>query len=134
MEKERSKLQGILQCKCPRCRQGDVFEKPAFSLNFAKTYRNCSVCNLKFERTMGFWWSAMYVSYAFTVAHLITVMVAINILTKERPALWVFFTAILGSFIFFVPAYFRYSRVIVLYFLGGTNYTTNPEVWEAQGE
>lgn len=83
---------------------------------------------------MGFWWSAMYVSYAFTVAHLITVMLTINILTAERPALWVFFTAILGTFIFFVTAYFRYSRIIVLYFLGGVKYNSNPKVWEAQGE
>jgi hypothetical protein len=76
----------------------------------------------------------MYVSYGFTVAHMIILMVAINILTDERPALWVFFAAILGSFMFFVPVYFRYARVIVLYFLGGIKYNTNPKVWEAQGE
>ncbi|AFM04400.1 hypothetical protein Fleli_2016 [Bernardetia litoralis DSM 6794] len=134
MEKERSKSQAILQCKCPRCRKGDIFEKAAFSINFAKTYRNCSVCNLKYERTMGFWWSAMYMSYAFTVAHLITVMVAINILTQERPALWVFFTAILGTFMFLVPVYFRYARTLVLYLLGGVKYSSNPEVWEEEGE
>ncbi|WP_338815013.1 DUF983 domain-containing protein [Bernardetia sp. Wsw4-3y2] len=134
MENELSKSQAILQCKCPRCRKGEIFENSAFSLNFAKTHKNCPVCNLKYERILGFFWSAMYVSYAFTVAHMITLMVAINVLTDERPALWVFFAAIIGSFVFFVPVYFRYSRVIVLYFLGGIKYNPNPKVWEEQGE
>ncbi len=134
MEKELSKFQGILQCKCPRCRQGDIFENSAISINFAKTYKNCSVCNLRYERILGFFWSAMYVSYGFTVAHMITLMVAINVLTDQRPALWVFFVAIIGSFMFFVPVYFRYSRVIVLYTLGRIKYSNDPKVWEQQGE
>ncbi|PIY09446.1 MAG: DUF983 domain-containing protein [Flexibacter sp. CG_4_10_14_3_um_filter_32_15] len=134
MEKERSKFQAILQCKCPRCRKGDVFVNSAISLSFAKTHRNCSVCNLKYERILGFFWSAMYVSYAFAVLHMLILMVTISVLTEERPALWVFFVSILGSFMLFVPLYFRYSRVIVLYLLGGINYSSNPKVWEEEGE
>jgi len=61
-------------------------------------------------------------------------MVTISVLTEERPALWVFFVSILGSFMLFVPLYFRYSRVIVLYLLGGINYSSNPKVWEEEGE
>ncbi len=134
MENERSQLQAILQCKCPRCRKGDIFEKPALSINFSKTYKNCPVCNLRYERILGFFWSAMYVSYGFTVVHMITLMAAITIFTEQRPPLWVFFSAIIGSFMFFVPVYFRYSRVIVLYTLGGTKYSNNPKVWQQEGE
>jgi len=76
----------------------------------------------------------MYVSYAFAVLHMLILMVTISVLTEERPALWVFFVSILGSFMLFVPLYFRYSRVIVLYLLGGINYSSNPKVWEEEGE
>ncbi|WP_291725078.1 DUF983 domain-containing protein [Bernardetia sp.] len=136
MGKERSKFQAILQCKCPRCRQGDIFVKSAFHYKFAKTHRNCPVCNLKYERTLGFWWTAMYISYAFNVAHVITVLFAVNILSENRPDLWVYFASILGTFIFFIPFYFRYSRVITLHLpvFSNVKYSNDPKVWEAQGE
>lgn len=136
MEKERSQLQALIQCKCPRCRKGDIFENSALSFNFAKTYKNCPVCNLKYERTLGFFWTAMYISYSFTVAHLVIVMVAINLLTEQRPPLWVFFASVLGSFMFFVPVYFRYSRVLLLYLpiFANVTYSNDPRVWEQEGE
>ena len=136
MGKERSKFQAILQCKCPRCRKGDIFEHSAFSFKFAKTYRNCPVCNLKYERTLGFWWTAMYISYAFNVAHVITVLTVIAIFTEKRPELWVYFAAILGSFVFFFTLYFRYSRVLVLHIpiFSSVSYSNDPKVWQAQGE
>jgi uncharacterized protein (DUF983 family) len=57
----------LVSCKCPRCRKGRVFPYSAFNLfAFSKTNDNCPNCGLKFEHETGFFWAAMYISYAFS--------------------------------------------------------------------
>lgn|SRR5690606_2276763 len=60
----------ILKCKCPRCRQGDMFqEKNPYKLkSFMKMYENCPVCKQPFELEVGFYYGSAYVSYGLTVA------------------------------------------------------------------
>ena len=69
-------LYSVLRNKCPRCHQGDVFEyKHPFRKNFDKMHATCSQCHLKYEKEPGFFYGAMYVSYALMVAVFVTLWV-----------------------------------------------------------
>lgn len=64
-----TKLYSIFGNKCPRCHEGDFFEKSnPYTKDFDKMNHYCNSCGENFERETGFYYGAMYVSYAFTVA------------------------------------------------------------------
>ena len=69
MIKKGTKLYSILHFKCPQCHEGDFFVSNAY--NFKKVgeiYTNCYKCNLKFSKEPGFYFGAMYISYAIGIA------------------------------------------------------------------
>ncbi len=73
-------------------------------------HERCPVCDLRFEREQGYFLGAMYVSYALGLA----VLGSLVILTwwlvgLENP--WNLAPSVV-IFLLFVPAIFRYSRVI----------------------
>lgn len=69
-------LYSVTKNKCPRCHQGDVFAyKQPFKKGFDKMYTHCSHCALKYEKEPGFFYGAMYVSYALMVALFVTLWV-----------------------------------------------------------
>ncbi len=49
---------------CPRCRQGEMFEKMDIR-HPLKMHKRCAVCGLKFEPEPGFFYGAMFISYIF---------------------------------------------------------------------
>ncbi len=106
-----SKLYSILHIKCPRCHEGDIF-KAGFSYRFSKItgmYTHCPHCNLKYEREPGFFYGAMYVSYALTVALWIAVAV-VHFVLSDTINPWLFiFTGIMLLFIL-LPGIYRISR------------------------
>jgi len=116
---ELTKLQAVLQCKCPRCRQGDIFTGSAYAFKLQKTNVYCPHCNLKFEREPGHFYVAMFVSYAMNVAEIITLAVASYIfgLKLNYENLWYFVTIILVGVLLLSPINYRYSRVILLHWL-----------------
>ena len=63
-------LYSVSHNKCPRCHSGDVFiSKNPFNLKtFDKIHEKCSSCGLLYEKEPGFFYGAMYVSYAIMVA------------------------------------------------------------------
>lgn len=103
--------------KCPRCRKGDMFNAPLFSFKSRKMKSHCPHCGLKFEKEPGYFYVAMYVSYAFVVAELVTACVATYIFTHNLESPWLYLTvAILAAFIM-APFNYRYSRVVLMYWL-----------------
>ncbi len=116
---ELSKFQAFLQCKCPRCRKGDIFTGSAYSLRLQKTNVSCPHCNLKFEREPGFFYVAMFVSYAMNVAEIITIGVASYVLglALVYENLWYYVGLILAGVLLLSPINYRYSRVILLHYL-----------------
>ncbi|MFC4210842.1 DUF983 domain-containing protein [Pedobacter lithocola] len=116
---ELSKFQAVIQCKCPRCRKGDIFSGNAYAFKLQKTNINCPVCNLKFEREPGFFYVSMFVSYAMNVAEIITIGVASYILGLELvyENLWYYVGLILFGVLLLSPINYRYSRVILLHWL-----------------
>lgn len=117
--KEVSKFRAVLGARCPRCRRGHIFSGSAYAFRLQRTSENCPVCNLKFEREPGFFYVAMFVSYAMSVAEIITIGCACYILglplVYER--LWHYFFAIVTGVLILSPINYRYSRVILLHYL-----------------
>jgi uncharacterized protein (DUF983 family) len=115
-------LPAILEAKCPRCRQGNIYTYPLINFpKFAKTNKHCPVCKLQFEREPGFFFGAMYISYGFSVAIvLVTAFIAFYLL--EDPSLLFLAVLIPSVSILALPFSFRYSRVLYLYAFGGVRY------------
>jgi uncharacterized protein (DUF983 family) len=71
MEKEPSQFKAALHAKCPRCRTGNMFAGPMYSFGSQKMNEKCSHCGLIFEREPGYFYVAMFVSYAMNVAEMV---------------------------------------------------------------
>lgn len=62
---ELSLLQSVLKLKCPRCRQGDLFDSKS-SFNYkqlTKMPKACPVCDQNYLPEPGFYYGAMFISY-----------------------------------------------------------------------
>ena len=98
-------LQGIVQSRCPGCRQGPVFE------TFMTMHKSCSVCGTVYEREHGFFLMAIFVGYM------------INAVILAPAALWGYFTdhltialaiIIVAILLLIIPT-FHYARMVWLY-------------------
>jgi len=116
----------LIHAKCPRCRRGNMFANSIYGLQSQKMNTTCSHCGLLFERETGYFYVAMLISYAMFVAEMISLAVAIYVLSGSSNP-WVYLIIILTVGILLSPFNFRYSRVSLLYWLTpGVNY--NPEL------
>ncbi|WP_345210503.1 DUF983 domain-containing protein [Mucilaginibacter gynuensis] len=106
----------FLRAKCPRCRIGQVFANSMYGLSRQKMNETCPHCHLTFEIEPGYFYVAMFVSYAMNVAEFISVAVAISVLTGSNDP-WLYTIIILSVCVILSPFNFRYSRVILLYWL-----------------
>ena len=114
----------IFKCKCPRCREGDMFqEKNPYKLKtFMKMNENCPVCKQPFELEVGFYYGSAYVSYAITVALSAFTFVAwwfiIGFsLDDNRVFYWLLTNAVL--LILMQPYLMRFARTLWLSFFVG---------------
>ena len=108
----RPKFLSFLLCKCPRCGQEKVFRHSPFNLlKFSDTREKCGHCNLDYVPEPGFFFGAMYWSYAILVALIVTLSVAMSILGYFDYAVFVIPIAIISL----LPFIFRYSRMLMLY-------------------
>jgi len=112
-----SKIEAVLEAKCPRCRRGRIFSGPIYSLKGQKMNDHCSNCGMKFEVEPGYFYAAMYVSYALNVAQIVITAILTYYLSgkSESPMLYI---GVIFSVIFLLaPFNYRYSRVILLHWL-----------------
>lgn len=117
----RTFLAGLLQSRCPRCRNGKLFKYPVSDLKkFSIMNETCPSCGVRLQPEPGFYQGAMYVSYAFTVAIIISLSIVLYYLGD--PSDWVYIGSIITVMILLVPLNFRYSRVVYLYLFGGLKY------------
>jgi len=111
------KLQAMLRTKCPRCRRGNMFEGAIYSLGTNRINIKCPFCGMIFEIEPGYFYAAMYVSYAFNVAEGITTCLLTWLVTGNTDSPWLYLCTILIGLVLLSPLNFRYSRVILLYWL-----------------
>ena len=74
----RGYLTSAMSCRCPRCREGKLFQHPV-SIRLKKNMqmnKDCPVCGQATEIEVGFYYGTSYVSYAMTVALSIATLAA----------------------------------------------------------
>jgi uncharacterized protein (DUF983 family) len=91
----------LLKCKCPRCRQGDMFvnKNPYALRETMKMNRECPVCGQPLNIEVGFYYGSSYVSYAVSVALSVATFVAWWVLIgfslqDNRFFYWMIFNAV----------------------------------------
>ncbi len=100
------RLVAIVLQRCPVCLQGKLF-RSLLSMN-----KTCPVCNLQFEREVGYFLNSMFAAY--TVGFLVLAPSAF-LLAWMDVSIAVFAIAITVETIVLWPIIFRYSRVIWLH-------------------
>jgi hypothetical protein len=83
-------------------------------------HRNCPYCGSTLEPEPGFYFGAMFVSYALSVALFITMWLVLYLLWDPSDMMYVIVIG-LGAVIF-TPISFRFSRILYLYWFGGISY------------
>jgi uncharacterized protein (DUF983 family) len=113
MLKKGSKLFSVFKGKCPVCHEGKVFTyKNVFHpQKFDKMEERCDKCNHKYEIEVGFFYGAMYVAYALTVAISVATFVITYLIYNDTPY-WVYIINILAVLVILAPFNFRAGRLI----------------------
>ncbi|MBA5791839.1 DUF983 domain-containing protein [Flavobacterium sp. xlx-214] len=72
-----SYVSNVLKGTCPNCGETKVFKEKGNPLIFKMPvmHEKCHKCNYSFHREPGFYFGAMYMSYALTVAEMVSVFV-----------------------------------------------------------
>lgn len=112
-----SQFLAVLNSKCPRCRRGKIFSGSLYGFNLQRTNETCSHCHMRFEIEPGFFYGAMYVSYAFVVAEMLNVGLLTYLITGNDKSPWLYIFSILLSVLALTPINYRYSKVLLLHFL-----------------
>ena len=62
-------IRNILESKCPNCNQGHIYNRKGWYFKLGKPEMNkkCNHCGYSFEKEPGFFFGAMYVSYALGI-------------------------------------------------------------------
>jgi uncharacterized protein (DUF983 family) len=81
----------------------------------------CEVCKANLNPEPDFYYGAMYISYGFSVAIVITTLVALNVLLV-KPELWMYLVMVLVLNSILLPLMLRYSKVLYLYLVGKLKY------------
>lgn len=112
MLKKGSKLYSILTGTCPRCQEESMYEdKNAYHLNKTlKMKEQCSHCGLTYQMEPSFFYGAMYVSYAVSVAFGVAAFIISNVFLGL--SLIPSFFVIIGTLVVFYPIILRLARNI----------------------
>lgn len=82
---------------------------------------SCPVCGQHYEPEPGFYWGAMYISFAFAVP-IVLVTGAVLYWFFGDPDTWVYVTAVSVIMLLLTPPSFRYARTVMLYAFGGVQF------------
>ncbi len=108
-----SKLYSIFGNKCPKCHKGDFFiNKSAYSKGFMKMHEHCRHCNEAFNKEVGFYYGAMYVSYGLNVALGIGLFLLFVVILKL--SLFTYLSLFFGVILLLFPWIIRISRLIYI--------------------
>ena len=109
-----TKVYSIVKSKCPRCHEGEFFVSRKFDLRTIGNVREaCSECGLKYEKEPGFYFGAMYVSYALGVAAFVTLWVSFNLFFDNIPIGWQI-GSIITAIVVFGPSLSALSKIIYI--------------------
>ncbi|WP_298526239.1 DUF983 domain-containing protein [uncultured Christiangramia sp.] len=108
-------VKDVIKGKCPNCKKADIFETKGNIILFRmpKMNERCEKCNFKFEKETGFFFGAMFVSYALAVAEMIASLIIFWVLIDLSPLI----VFLIIAFVAFISSTFnfRVSRSIWIY-------------------
>lgn len=109
-------LNSVVNNKCPRCHKGHVFlvKNPYRLKKLFNMYSRCNHCNLEYEREPGFFFGAMFVSYALAAGWFM-VWYAIQNFFLNLDTLQ-FAIGLVSSIVIMSPLSLRWSRLIWMNF------------------
>ncbi|MBK1441812.1 DUF983 domain-containing protein [Parapedobacter sp. ISTM3] len=111
-----SRIKAVITSKCPKCRVGNMFVGSTYGIKRQRMNDICPHCGFRFEIEPGYFYAAMYVSYAMSVAQVVTAgLLTYQITKSESP--WVYLAVLVAAIVIFAPFNFRYSRLILLHYL-----------------
>lgn len=119
MKKQPSYLAAVLKNKCPRCRKGNLFlQSNPYQLNsILHMHTHCQECGQPTEIEVGFYYGTGYVSYALSVAYMVSFFVAwyviIGFNINDNRIFWCLGSSIV-SIVLIQPLLMRLSRSIWL--------------------
>lgn len=119
---EKGLLPALLKGNCPRCRTGEMFTHGPWNIkHLGKMHQFCPACGHQFEEEPGFYYGAMYVSYALSTG-LFLLVSALLYFVFDDPELEVYVAAVTGIAILLYPLTFRYSRILFTYIFSAVSY------------
>jgi uncharacterized protein (DUF983 family) len=119
----KSEFRSALHGKCPKCRRGKMFASGTF-LN-QKMNEKCPHCGFHFEVEPGYFYVAMFVSFAMNIIIMVTFGVGTYLITHSEDP-WLYLPIVLIPPVLFSPLTFRYSRIVLLFWLtAGVHFEPN---------
>lgn len=108
-----TKLYSIFFNKCPKCHEGEFFiNKNFYAKGFMKMHNNCKNCNESFNKEVGFYYGAMYVSYALNVTLGVGLFLLLVLLLKLSLITYLISFAVIILLLF--PWIIRISRLLYI--------------------
>lgn len=123
-----SDIVNLIRSKCPNCEKGEIFSSQGnpFLFRMPKMHPKCKNCGHNFTQEPGYFFGAMYVSYALSIAEMISILVICK-----------FIIGLGNLYIFFIIAVcalvsstfnFRLSRTIWMYMFRKKKATSQAKV------
>ena len=118
---EKSALSAVLEGRCPQCRQKRLFKQAPYTLKFLEMHTNCGHCGLRYEREPGFFFGAMYISYALSVGILLTTGTLVYFI-GSNPSSSTYIIWVIGISLLLYPINYRLSRILFLHLFAGMKF------------
>lgn len=107
-----SKLYSIFKLRCPKCQEGKFFESHFYDLKkLGHVLEECPSCKTSYVPEPGFYFGAMYVSYALGVALFVSIWASANWFF-EKVSAGLQISLITGSIFIFGPFIYALSKII----------------------
>ena len=110
-----SKLYSILFNLCPKCHEGRFWKTnnpfKNILLKNSESSISCEICLIKYELETGFWYGAMYISYAIGVALMLFLWGILSFFFPLIDVLLLISLVVIGILIF-SPINYHISRLI----------------------
>ncbi len=105
----------VINGRCPKCKSEKIFNDKGNLLLFRipKMNSECTNCGFRFYKEAGFFFGAMFVSYALMIAQAITLFVILHVFINLD--FLVTFISIIVLITLFSTMNYRLSRVIWIY-------------------
>ena len=111
MNPSNSTMLNIAACKCPRCHTGHMFKYPLsyHPKKMLEMNDKCETCGLVFTPEPGYYYGAMFISYAFAALEMAFVfsLIYLTVRSLSTNAIMVILTTL---FLLLAPLNFRLGR------------------------